>query len=229
MDKPAIQQWRGEPPMEEDALFRDGVAQHPAAYRLLIEMSSDLLACYTPEGRWLYVSPVCQTLLGYEPADLVGCSLQDFLHPHDSAAVMQALAGMFTEPFAALRIAYRIRHKNGRYIWLETLGRIANGSKEPPKLAIYTSSRDVTAHKEAEADYKKLTRKLQAAIEETNPLSGVIAICSHCKRIRDDTGRWEQLEAYFHKRTSTLFSHGICPECARETFREFTEELGLDL
>jgi sigma-B regulation protein RsbU (phosphoserine phosphatase) len=44
-------------------------------------------------------------------------------------------------------------------------------------------------------------------------LKELIPICMYCKRIRDDTNYWDQLETYIHMHTGSNFSHGICPEC----------------
>jgi len=44
-------------------------------------------------------------------------------------------------------------------------------------------------------------------------LKELIPICMYCKRIRDDTNYWDQLETYIHVHTGSNFSHGICPEC----------------
>jgi CheY-like chemotaxis protein len=44
---------------------------------------------------------------------------------------------------------------------------------------------------------------------------GAIPICSCCKRIRDDSGSWEQPEDYFTERFGTRFTHGLCPECVK--------------
>ncbi|MBW6486369.1 MAG: hypothetical protein K0B01_09495 [Syntrophobacterales bacterium] len=51
-------------------------------------------------------------------------------------------------------------------------------------------------------------------------MSGMLPICSYCKKIRDDKGYWNQLEAYIHDHSEAQFSHGICPECARKYFPE---------
>lgn len=59
---------------------------------------------------------------------------------------------------------------------------------------------------------------LRQAMAEIKTLSGYLPICSHCKKIRDDSGYWNQLEAYICSRTETEFSHGICPDCAREHY-----------
>ena len=55
--------------------------------------------------------------------------------------------------------------------------------------------------------------KLRKSQGELQTLSGLLPICSHCKKIRDDQGYWKQLEAYIQTHSDALFSHGICPEC----------------
>lgn len=74
------------------------------------------------------------------------------------------------------------------------------------------------ALREKEKQQEKLIAKLQEALAEIKTLKGFIPICASCKKIRDDEGYWNQLEAYISKHTDAVFSHGICPECA-EKFR----------
>ena len=59
----------------------------------------------------------------------------------------------------------------------------------------------------------KKTNELQDVLKEIKILKGVIPICSYCKKIRDDDGVWNQLEAYIHSHSDAAFSHGACPEC----------------
>ncbi len=65
-----------------------------------------------------------------------------------------------------------------------------------------------------EKEQEKLISKLQEALAEIKTLKGLIPICAFCKKIRDDEGYWNQLEAYICKHTDASFTHGICPECA---------------
>jgi hypothetical protein len=51
-------------------------------------------------------------------------------------------------------------------------------------------------------------------------LSGLLPICSYCKRIRDDNDYWQQLESYVSVHTDAQFSHGICPTCYEQAQRE---------
>lgn len=70
--------------------------------------------------------------------------------------------------------------------------------------------------------YEETTRqkqKLQKALTEIKTLQGLIPICSHCNKIREDGGAWVRLEAYIKARSAADFSHGICPDCLRKVYR----------
>lgn len=75
-------------------------------------------------------------------------------------------------------------------------------------------ARDITDRVAAAAERERLIQDLQAALAEVRTLSGLVPICSWCKRIRDDLGYWTQLERYIQDHSSAQFTHGICPECA---------------
>jgi len=62
---------------------------------------------------------------------------------------------------------------------------------------------------------------LEDALAEVKTLSGLLPICSHCKKIRDDKGYWSQIETYIHRHSGAEFSHSICPECAKKFYPEY--------
>jgi len=66
----------------------------------------------------------------------------------------------------------------------------------------------------------KKNQELETAIKEIDLLKGIIPICCHCKKIRDDQGYWQQVEHYFKSRSEAKFSHGICPDCIKEHYPE---------
>jgi|GEM_PF-2991804 len=76
----------------------------------------------------------------------------------------------------------------------------------------------IKALNDAQTEREKIIEKLRNALTEVKTLSGLLPICSHCKKIRDDQGYWNQIEAYIHKHSGTEFSHGICPDCARKYY-----------
>lgn len=62
--------------------------------------------------------------------------------------------------------------------------------------------------------------ELQDALSKVKQLSGLLPICSYCKRIRSDENYWEQVESYISEHTDAQFSHGICPPCAEKVMAE---------
>lgn len=63
-------------------------------------------------------------------------------------------------------------------------------------------------------------KRLEEALKEIRDLREILPICSFCKKIRDDKGYWEQLEAYIQKHTGAKFSHSVCPDCAEEHYSD---------
>ncbi len=73
----------------------------------------------------------------------------------------------------------------------------------------------------AEQERDHLILELREALSKIKQLSGLLPICMHCKKIRDDKGYWNQIEAYIQKNSEAEFSHGICQECAATLYPEF--------
>jgi len=79
-------------------------------------------------------------------------------------------------------------------------------------------ARDITKQKEIEKERENLIGELQEALANIRTLKGLLPICSACKKIRDDEGYWSQMESYIQDRSEAEFSHGICPDCAKELY-----------
>jgi PAS domain S-box-containing protein len=88
------------------------------------------------------------------------------------------------------------------------------------KNLILASGRDMTEIKQSERELEKSIKKLQITLKEVKTLQGIIPICSYCKKIRDDKGVWDILEAYICEHSDAQFSHGICPECYKKQMKE---------
>lgn len=73
-------------------------------------------------------------------------------------------------------------------------------------------------HKRAEEERNQLIRELQIALDEIQTLQGIIPVCSHCMKVRDDKGYLNQIDAYIQKHSDAKISHGICPQCAKELY-----------
>lgn len=77
------------------------------------------------------------------------------------------------------------------------------------------------SHDELEKNVRERTADLKKALDNIKTLKGIVPICSHCKKIRDDKGYWNQLEVYVQKHSEADFSHSICPECAKKHYPDF--------
>jgi hypothetical protein len=78
----------------------------------------------------------------------------------------------------------------------------------------------------------ELTHKnsdLEKALLKVRHLSGLLPICSKCRRIRDDKGNWNKLEAYIKEHAEVSFSHGLCPECAAREYGEYYKDENEDI
>ena len=81
-------------------------------------------------------------------------------------------------------------------------------------------SKNITERKQVEEEREKLIHQLQSALQELRTLSGLLPICAHCKKIRDDNGYWTQIEQYIRSHSRAEFTHGVCPDCSRDFFPE---------
>jgi two-component system, response regulator PdtaR len=92
---------------------------------------------------------------------------------------------------------------------------------KPYDNAALKSSIEITLIKHrADKEKEKLIAQLEAALLQVKRLSGLLPICASCKRIRDEEGGWQQIEEYITIHSEADFSHGICPQCARQLYPE---------
>ncbi len=94
---------------------------------------------------------------------------------------------------------------------------IINGKK-----LLYSIVHDISSRKRAEKALMLEKNKLQEALAKIKTLSGMLPICSNCKKIRDDKGYWNQIEVYIREHSDAKFSHGICPECAKKLYPDLS-------
>lgn len=67
----------------------------------------------------------------------------------------------------------------------------------------------------------RLIRSLEKALAEVKTLSGLLPMCTKCKKIRADTGQWQRVEEYISKRAEVEFTHGLCPDCIKELYPDY--------
>lgn len=66
-------------------------------------------------------------------------------------------------------------------------------------------------------------KELKDALEHVKQLSGLLPICAHCKKIRNDSGYWQQVEVYIENHSEAQFTHGFCPDCIQQYYPEYAD------
>ena len=147
-------------------------------------------------------------------------ALLALVDPADLPAIQADMAAIRMGEKDAHVWEFRIRRADGSTRWVQSRGKVLGRDANGAPLHVSGSTTDITERKRVEEERERLVRELQAALEQVRTLSGIVPICSGCKKIRDDEGYWEQVEAYVSRHTVARFSHGICPDCAKRLFPE---------
>ena len=67
--------------------------------------------------------------------------------------------------------------------------------------------------------------ELKDALDHVKRLQGLLPICMYCKKIRDDTNAWKNIEIYIEEHSEAMFSHSLCRECRLKYYPDFVEEI----
>ena len=132
-------------------------------FRLLAENSIDMISRVKPDGTRIYVSPAYKATLGYEPEELLG-KRDDFMHG-DDAHLLKSLWNALTPENYSTRIAFRTKHKDGHYIWIESTVRAIFDEKTRELTEYYTVTRDITERKKAEVSLKESEERYRQLVD----------------------------------------------------------------
>ena len=178
----------------------------------LIESIPDGFLAFGPDFKLTFMNRGAEDILERHAGELLGRTIWDEF-PVSHAEVEQLLrrvmtvrAGDFCETYYTPSKQWFSFHVN------------------PFRAGVSILFRNISERKNAEAEKERLIRELQAALTHVRTLRGLIPICAWCKKIRNDDGYWEQLEAYLIDHSEADFTHGMCPDCARR----MTEALDVD-
>ena len=132
-------------------------------FRLLAENSIDMISRVKPDGTRIYISPAYKVTLGYEPEELLG-KREDFIHPND-AHLIESLRNALTPQNSFKTIAFRTKHKDGHYIWIESTIRAIFDEKTRELSEYYTVTRDITERKKAEMSLKESEERYRQLVD----------------------------------------------------------------
>ncbi|HYI10478.1 MAG TPA: EAL domain-containing protein [Thermoanaerobaculia bacterium] len=131
-------------------LAETALRESEARYRLMAENSTDLIARTNMDGEIVYASDAVRTLLGYEPWEMTGRSMFDFVHPDDHHILTRFSSEVRRTHGATATYSYRARRKDGEMVWFESTSRVIFDPETHRMREIVSVSRDVSERRRAE-------------------------------------------------------------------------------
>jgi PAS domain S-box-containing protein len=187
----------------------EGATQFLAA---IVESSSDAIYGKNLDGLIASWNPAAERLFGYGSDEMVGRSNALLFPENRRDEMLEIMAAVRRGERVGERETERL-HKDGSVIPVSvTISPIINSAGEI--IGASSIARDISRQKKAELEREQLRERFQAVAKEAQTLAELLPICASCKRVRDDEGYWQQVEAYMAQRSHLTFSHGICPACA---------------
>jgi PAS domain S-box-containing protein len=147
-----------------------------ARYRLLADNSSDIIMRHDFSGVRSYISPAVRRIFGYDPAEVVGNPERlELIHRDDRPAVARALDAL-RNGADEQSVMYRVLRADGRYVWVEAVGRLLRDEKTGAPGEVVTVVRDITQRKLAEGRADAARREAERA---NRAKSDFLAVMSH--------------------------------------------------
>lgn len=139
----------------------DALAASERRYRLLADNSTDVISLSSPDGTLHYVSPSAARLIGYQAEELVGKDGNSFFHPGDVGRVLETARRSGGQPLAIL---FRVRHRDGHYLWVESAVRAVMDPDTAEGEVLLSVTRDVTDRVKAEQEVRRLNEDLEQRV-----------------------------------------------------------------
>lgn len=176
--------------------------ENEARVHVLLDESSDPIFSFAEDGTYLYVNTVFAHTLGYEKEQIIGKKIWD-IFSSDEADKRFALVQKVFHTGRMDTIEVRVPLPEGRDKYFLTTVKPVKDQSDRVSFVICIS-KDIT--------------ELRTTQSQLQTLHGMLPICSACKNIRNDKGAWQQIEDYISLHSNAVFTHGICPDCARKLY-----------
>ena len=207
----------------------EALKKSEAKYRFLTEKINDIIWTVDLDLHVTYISPSVEKVVGYTPEECMRLEPWEAITPESFTKVLDIMSSELkrdqeegVDPERTVKFEMEDHHKNGSTVWVECV--VSFIRDDTGKLiGFYGVSRDISERKQATLERERLIGELKQALSDVKTLSGMLPICSHCKKIRDDKGCWNQIESFISKHSDAKFSHSICPDCLKKHYPEYEE------
>ena len=205
---------------KEDAARKESETK----FRSVAQSAKDAIITAENGGKITFCNTAAYKMFGHREGELIGQSVSILMPQRFKAAHEKGMAKVVATGKS------RLINET-----IELFGITKAGSEFPVELSLstwisgddpfYTGIiRDISERKQHEKERDALIDNLKKSLTKVRKLSGLLPICASCKKIRDDKGYWNQIEAYIRDHSEAEFSHGICPECSEKLYPKYHRE-----
>ncbi|GEM_PF-1851733 len=188
-------------------------------YRSLVDTAQDMIFRTDSKGYLTFTNDGTVHLLGYTKEELKGKHFTEFIKPEFRENVQSLYDLQLRKKKENTYFEVPVVTKKGDLLWFgQNVQTIFVGDTVVGFQAV---ARNITERKQWEELREKLILELEEAVYNAKTLSGLLPICSSCKKIRDDQGYWKQVEGYIMEHSEATFTHGMCPECMKTMYPEY--------
>jgi two-component system sensor kinase FixL len=154
--------------------MEDALRLSEERFRSLVQNAMDIISVFDADGTILYESPSVLRILGWDPDELLGKSILDFADPAEIHDIASRIVDTAKDPKHSIAIELNIRHKDGSWRRLESIGR--NLIDNPSVAGLVFNSRDITERKRVEQKISQFARDLERSNKQ---LESFAYIASH--------------------------------------------------
>jgi PAS domain S-box-containing protein len=169
------------------------------------------------DGRYIDVNDAFLRMTGYNREEIVGhtsLELNIWVEPNERKAMIPILQ----QKGRIINHEVRFRMKSGEIRFMLRSAELIELGGEAATISV---CKDISDRNQASIERDRLVEQLEESLSKVKLLSGMLPICSSCKRIRDNEGGWFQMESYIKERSEAEFTHGLCPDCADKLYPQF--------
>lgn len=141
-------------------------------YRRLVDAGDNVIVVVDDHGRFEYLNPGVEAVLGYAPSELIGESGFDYIHEDDLGQASTLFQEMVADPTIQPTSEFRFKHADGSWIWLEVLGE--NLAEDPVLGGHVIYARDITERKQREQRLRRGRRRFHAIFNGQNLLVALL-------------------------------------------------------
>ena len=206
---------------------REVLAALQASEKKLADIAASLgegVLVIDADGRLTFMNPEAERLLGWKSEELVGEDLHAQTHHQRADGTPYPVEECPSNEVLRNGVRQDVERdmflcRDGSFLPVSYVtAPIREGDRV---VAAVIAFQDITMRQMIEEERERLIEELTEALENVKTLKGLLPICASCKRIRDDTGYWNQIEEYVREHTDAEFSHALCPDCAVKLYPDY--------